>query len=111
MLTQRSKTELIVQSFKQALKNRGINAERIILFGSHAKGIATQYSDIDLIIISSDFALLDFEQRCSILGKAIAEIMEPIEPIAYTPDEFEKLSPFSMIGSLVRDAGQTVEIS
>lgn len=111
MLAQRSKTQFIVNRFKEALKNRGINAERLILFGSHAKGTATRYSDIDLIVISSDFAPLDFGERCSVLGEAIADIMEPIEPLAYSPEEFAGLSPLTMLGSIIQDKSQYIEIS
>jgi predicted nucleotidyltransferase len=110
MLAQRSTIELVVSRYKDALRNRGITADRLILFGSHAKGTATQYSDIDLIVVSNDFANMNFEQRCSVLGWAIADIMEPIEPLAYTPEEFLQLSPFNVIGSIVRDQGQYIEL-
>ncbi|GAF27379.1 hypothetical protein [Neomoorella thermoacetica] len=30
-------------------------------------------------------------RRCEVLGKAVARIMEPVEPLAYTPEEVEGL--------------------
>jgi len=46
-------------------------------------------AECHLIVISSSFKDLNFMQRCELLGRAIAEIMEPIEPLAYTPEEFD----------------------
>ncbi|MDQ7788461.1 MAG: nucleotidyltransferase domain-containing protein [Clostridia bacterium] len=79
----------IIQRFKESLEHQGITPQRIILFGSRARDTAGEYSDIDLMVISDDFRDLDFMQRCAVLGRAIAAIMEPIEPLAYTPEEFE----------------------
>jgi predicted nucleotidyltransferase len=80
----------IIQRFKESLEHQGITPQRIILFGSRARETAGEYSDIDLVVISGDFREMDFMQRCAVLGRAIAAIMEPIEPLAYTPEEFER---------------------
>ena len=93
----RIEIEKIIRSFQEALKNQGIKTDKIILFGSYAKGVANKYSDIDLIIVSRDFDGMSFMHRCDVLGKAIAEIMEPIEPLAYTPEELKKLSPANIV--------------
>ena len=82
----------------------------MILFGSYAKGTASKYSDIDLVIVSQDFAGLSLIERCTIMSQAIAEIMEPIEPRAYTPEEFARLSPHSVIGSVMSDPLEHLEI-
>lgn len=97
----------IIQKFKEALTKQGINTDKIILFGSHARGTAGEYSDIDLVIISKDFEDMGFKQRCEVLGRAIAEIMEPIEPLAYTPEEFENIPLNSVINNAIND-GQNV---
>lgn len=91
----------VIQKFKEALARQGINTDKIILFGSHAQGTAGKYSDIDLVIISKDFAVMGFKQRCEVLGLAIAEIMEPIEPLAYTPEEFENLPLNSVVSNVI----------
>lgn len=88
MYSQRYEIKKIIREFKDSLGKHGIRTERVILFGSHARGTAQEDSDIDLIVISNDFKDMDFMQRCECLGRAIAEIMEPIEPLAYTPEEF-----------------------
>ncbi|HHW40165.1 MAG TPA: nucleotidyltransferase domain-containing protein [Syntrophomonadaceae bacterium] len=110
MPASRSEIETIVRRFRSILKAKGINPERIILFGSHASGTPSEYSDIDLVVISRDFCTLTFEKRCAILGEAVAETMEPIEPLAYTPEEFEKLPPLSFIAALARDPTRHMEL-
>jgi hypothetical protein len=89
MYSPRPEIEKIIIAFKKALAKQGIKIEKIFLFGSQAKGTAGEHSDIDLVVISNSFKGLDFMQRCELLGRAIAEIMEPIEPLAYTPEEFD----------------------
>jgi len=46
-----------------------VRAEKAILFGSVAKGEIHQDSDIDLIILSSDFERIDFMKRLILLSK------------------------------------------
>ena len=70
----------IIADFQEALKINGVKTDKVVLFGSYAKGNATKYSDIDLIVVSQDFDDMSFMERCEVLGRAIAEVMEPIEP-------------------------------
>lgn len=44
---------------------------------------------------------MGFKQRCEVLALAIAEIMEPIEPLAYTPEEFENLPLNSVVSNVI----------
>ncbi len=64
------------------------NPEKIILFGSAAKGEEDQYSDIDLVIIKKTQDR--FLQR---LKKAALLIREPIpvDLFVYTPEEFAQM--------------------
>ncbi len=49
------------------LRHRGIRVERVLLFGSYARGDPAESSDIDLIIISDDWANTSLNERLSIL--------------------------------------------
>jgi len=62
--------------------------EKIILFGSHARGSSDPYSDIDLVIIKKTKKL--FLDRI----KDVIKIIQPnfaIDILVYTPEEFKKM--------------------
>jgi predicted nucleotidyltransferase len=110
MSTPRPQITEIVNQFRRALQRKGVNSERIILYGSYAKNNAREDSDIDLVVISRDFANLTLGQRYAVLGEAIAEVMEPIEPLAYTPEEFANLPLSSGIATATRDPAEHVDL-
>ena len=80
----------IVLSFINTLKSKGIMLEKVYLYGSRARGNSRPDSDIDLILVSPKFYKMPFWKRWEIIGDALAEIMEPIEVLAFSPEEFEK---------------------
>lgn len=79
----------VVARFEKALAARGVKVSKIILFGSFATGTAHEGSDIDLVVVSSDFAGKDYWARLNVLSAAIYEVLEPIEAHAMTPEEWE----------------------
>jgi predicted nucleotidyltransferase len=87
------------------LKQLGITPERIIVFGSQAQGRANEYSDIDVVVISEDFAKLNLRERLEILGIAAARIMESVQALGYTAEEFEAQGKGSFIGDEVKGTG------
>lgn len=78
-----------IRSYLTVLIKKGVPIERVYLFGSQAKGTAEPGSDIDLLIVSPLFSKMPLWKRCEILGDALAEVLEPIEVIGYSPEEFE----------------------
>ncbi|WP_338826635.1 nucleotidyltransferase domain-containing protein [Neomoorella thermoacetica] len=91
MSQDRIAVEKITKDFLRAVTSQGIKVDRAFFYGSHARGEANENSDIDLIVISSDFSKMPAWRRWEVLGKAVARIMEPVEPLAYTPEEVEGL--------------------
>ncbi len=79
--------ENIIERFRQELEGIGVWAERILLFGSHARGEAREGSDIDLIVVSSDWAGYNRRERLELLGLAAVRIMESVQAQGFTPDE------------------------
>ena len=74
----------------------GIPTERVLLFGSQAKGTAQEGSDIDLVIVSSAWEPYSERERLELLGVAAARILEPVQARGATPEEIatHRLSPF-----------------
>jgi predicted nucleotidyltransferase len=77
----------IVERFCRELERSDIRVERVLLFGSHARGEAREGSDVDLIIVSPDWARLNRRERLELLGVVAVRIMESIQAQGFTPDE------------------------
>ena len=91
----------IIQQFKRVLESLNIQVEQLILFGSHAVGTAREDSDIDLVVISSNFSGKTYWERIDILTEAIYKVFAPIEASAFTPDEWQ--SGKSLISDYAKD--------
>lgn len=96
-----------IESFKLSLEELGVRTETIVVFGSYAAGTAEEHSDIDLAVISDDFRGVDIFSRLEILGLALAraKIMEPVEALAYTPEEYESKEQGTFIADEVKAKG------
>jgi predicted nucleotidyltransferase len=86
----------IVQRFCDQLEKMGIHPEKVMLYGSQATGTTREGSDIDLIVISSDWKKFNQRERLELLGIASARILEPVQAQGFTPAEISKnqIMPF-----------------
>ena len=77
-----------LQKISERLKKE-YHAEKVILFGSYARGDATEDSDVDLFIIAPTNERF-FERMATVLG-LIRDLKKgiPIEPIVLTAEEVE----------------------
>lgn len=95
----------VVKFMEAALRRQGFHSSKIILFGSHAKGSATEESDIDIVIISEDFRDKDIFERLKLIKDAeiltIKKFMVPLDVITLTPEEFE--SETSLVAGYARE--------
>jgi predicted nucleotidyltransferase len=80
-------THKVIKEFAEKIKK--LKPEKIILFGSRARGDNFKHSDFDVIIVSKSFAGKKITERMSELY-AYWERSEDLEPLCYTPEEFEK---------------------
>ncbi len=87
------KVNEIINDYRAALVQNGIPVEKIILFGSRAKGTARNWSDIDLCVISKIFGHDHFDEMVRL--KRLTVDVEPlIEPHPYHPNDLkEDLDP------------------
>jgi len=86
----------VIHRYVDKLAEMGISVQNVMLFGSHAAGTAREGSDIDLLVVSSDWAEYSQRQRLELLGIAAARILEPIQAQGFTPEEIDsdQLTPF-----------------
>lgn len=101
MVKTRQEIELIIKNYIAILENLGIQSERIILFGSYARGLAQEDSDIDLLVISDDFESKNLRERLEILGLAAARIMQPIQAYGITPHELNNKERSAFINEIL----------
>lgn len=80
----------IKKRYVQELKKLGISVEKVVLFGSYAKGHPREDSDIDFLIVSKDFGNKNLRERLEMLGLAAGRVDEPIEAMGYTEEEVEE---------------------
>ena len=88
---------------------RQADAEQVILFGSYARGEATEHSDVDLLVIApSDLPRF---KRSRALYKSLRPYPFGMDLLVYTPDEIKKgqQSPLSFVSTALRE-GKTVYV-
>lgn len=78
-----------VESFVKKIKTE-FNIDKVIFFGSRAKGAFKKNSDYDFILVSKDFRGVNFTDRISKIYP-YWNYNDTIEPLCYTPEEFNKL--------------------
>ena len=78
--------ERIIEDVKEKIR-RKFHPEKIILFGSLAKGKPHEYSDLDLfIVMRSD---LRRDNRSLAISKLFSDRLFPMDILVYTPEELE----------------------
>ncbi|MEJ2702226.1 MAG: nucleotidyltransferase domain-containing protein [Sedimentisphaerales bacterium] len=92
----------IVRQYVEALRQYGVKVERVILYGSFAKGRPREDSDIDLVVVSESFQEMNLRERLEVLGMGAATIMKPIEAQGYTPKEVASTSEMSFLSEVLR---------
>jgi predicted nucleotidyltransferase len=79
---------------------REFHPERIIVYGSHARGDAGPHSDVDLLIVMRDAA--PKRRRTVEIYRLLAGIGLPKDVIVVTPEEVERFR--DVPGSIIRPA-------
>lgn len=94
----------IIRFFEERLRESGLSVDKIILFGSSARGAAGEDSDIDVAVISSDFRGKNIFKRAPLIKHAevstIRKFLVPLDVITMSPEDLE--SETSLIAGYVR---------
>ena len=93
-----------IQFYKKDLEKR-IRIEKIILFGSYAKGKFMKDSDIDLIVLSRDFSRMDPDRRLDLLQRARVNPKTwdyGMDIFGFTPKESNKASRLNTLSEIKR---------
>jgi hypothetical protein len=80
----------VIDKFRKSLIAGGLRPTRLILFGSYVTGRAHEDSDIDLILISPDFAGQDLWDRIQRIVPALMGMQTSTDVIPMTPEEWDE---------------------
>lgn len=94
--------ETIVKRYCEQLKDMGVRPQKVIRFGSRVRQEDDEYSDIDLLAMSSDFQGMGLRTRLETLGTAATRIWEPIEALAVSPEELQQVEPADFLFKVLR---------
>ena len=76
--------KLIAVRIYHSLAEVGVHVDGVILFGSHARGTATEESDIDLAILSRDFGKDRFKEGALVnIHSHRAHMMAEAVPLSF----------------------------
>ncbi|MBI3617714.1 MAG: nucleotidyltransferase domain-containing protein [Candidatus Omnitrophica bacterium] len=88
MLKQTKTSQIISDIVKRIRKD--CNPEKIVLFGSYAKGTPRYDSDIDLLVIKD--SNLRRDERDKEIRRSLRDIKFPLDIFVYTPQEVAEYS-------------------
>jgi len=95
---------------KELLEQRGIVIDKIVIFGSYAKGKEKEDSDIDIIIVSKDFRDKSIFERVELttgVGLELVRRTKKLFDIMYYSDkEWEKGSSLTI--NAAKDEGVVI---
>ena len=94
-----------IQLFLDRVHKAGIPVSCAYMFGSHAKGTATEYSDIDVCIVSPQLGIDPIAELVK-LRQLAYPIDSRIEPIPLSDEGFN--DPYSTLVSEIRRYGKPV---
>ena len=94
-----------IEKFIDILLKNNIRVNKVILFGSYAKGNTHIYSDIDLAVVSSDFGRDELEEMM-FLSKLSWKVSDRIEAIPLT--EQNLLSKYHPLIGEIKKYGKVI---
>ncbi len=93
----------IVAKYIQNLESSGIDVQKVILFGSQAKGTFKKESDIDIAVVSRDFEKMGLWEQAKHLGRAARNLPYPIEALGFSPSQLKKVEEGTMLDEITRN--------
>lgn len=99
-------TEEIVRRAIEHLRQK-IRVQQVVLFGSHVRGEADSWSDVDLAVISPDFSRMSHRKVMDLLVEVALVVDPSLEIRPYTPRDLREARPTNFLGHVLT-AGKVV---
>ena len=81
---------------------KGLRVEVVVLYGSHANGKPSEWSDIDVAVVSPDFEGLPLWRRQELISRLTVHRYRSLSPIGYPSSEYHNPGPHSFLREIVR---------
>ena len=99
---QAANTEEVVRRAIEYLL-RKIRIDQAVLFGSHARGEADRWSDVDVAVISPDFARMSHQKVMDLLVEVALAVDPSVEIRPYAPKDFKEARPTNFLGHILAE--------
>jgi len=110
MVYQKNGIRKILAQFISEAKKR-IPVQKVILFGSYAKGAPKKFSDIDIAVISPRFSRMNELRRIKLLLGCVHRIKYDLsvdmETFGFSPEEYENAGHFDFLG-VIKSTGKVI---
>jgi len=99
--------ENLIKRYVRVLEKNRIPVEKVILFGSYARGKAKSWSDLDICVVSPKFGKNIYDEMV-LLKQLTTEVDTMIEPHPYHPDDLKNsLDP---LASEIQLTGKSITV-
>lgn len=105
----RKKLNEFIKSYAKDLELK-IPLEKVILFGSYARGAEREESDVDLVFVSSAFSGMDSMARFKLIGSVRKNYSFAVDYFGFTHEELESASSLTTLGE-IRETGKALFIN
>lgn len=78
-----------------------LNVEMIVIFGSYLRDAYTDDSDIDILVVATEFSQMSKLEAYKILSKPIWELKVNLDPIPATPEEIKNYDHASFMAEIM----------
>jgi uncharacterized protein len=97
-------TKKALTELRRLKKHVSIDIEKMLLFGSRARGDELLQSDVDVIVVSKDFVGIPFRDRPDAFLDSW-RLPVDLEVLCYSPDELErKMSEYGLVREAMKEA-------
>ncbi|MCK4488577.1 MAG: nucleotidyltransferase domain-containing protein [Desulfobacterales bacterium] len=90
----------IAKALAKELERNKIIVDKIILYGSYARGNPHDHSDIDLVVISPSFKAKKMLDIQADLARVFSKYLSIIEPLGCSSEDFQSAEPETLLGEI-----------
>lgn len=97
----------VIEKYASLLQKEGVSVDKIILFGSYAKGKAKKWSDIDLCVVSPVFGKKPWLEAKKLNNLAM-QIDDRLQPLPFKPTDLNE--KYSTLAHEIKKNGIEVKV-